>query len=403
MSGTQTITRKDGTTYEYSGDTGIGHWQRREIKIVLRNPLDHSDTLTYVIEAFSGSELVQEWSDALVNLVQNKYHLEKNFCFMGFPNTARTIPYLLQELNKAVDQINSFFHEHELKYTIQEVYAEDTIRNGLDPSDYLMNQLHNHFEILQGTVGNLSEYYRVADHDTKYAIRQLNIICHELESLMLSLRKQETSPEWVRSSQITTFLQAPRITLTDEMREVFLENGYDREFGIVYLHWPQLGKTLFEVFRDENAPDLDQAMCEAITHQEYFSGEFNIEWGNDVVAGNPSTPWHDQEQKEFREWLIKNNYDPDNKMLSLGYAPIGQVRFDDLYNGQDMNNMDPIEVRKILGRYLDIYSISILVPEWKDTITNEYNYCWTDLDYKEQQIAKMQDGYNYSSTVSSTQ
>ena len=68
-----------------------------------------------------------------------------------------------------------------------------------------------------------------------------------------------------------------------------------------------------------------------------------------------------------------------------------------------MNNMDPIEVRKILGRYLDIYSISILVPEWKDTITNEYNYCWTDLDYKEQQIAKMQDGYNYSSTVSSTQ
>jgi hypothetical protein len=182
MSGIQTITRKDGTTYEYSGDTGIGHWQRREIKIVLRNPLDHSDTLTYVIEAFSGSELVQEWSDALVNLVQNKYHLEKNFCFMGFPNTARTIPYLLQELNKAVDQINSFFHEHELKYTIQEVYAEDTIRNGLDPSDYLMNQLHNHFEILQGTVGNLSEYYRVADHDTKYAIRQLNIICHELES-----------------------------------------------------------------------------------------------------------------------------------------------------------------------------------------------------------------------------
>ena len=43
MSGIQTITRKDGTTYEYSGDTGIGHWQRREIKIVLRNPLDHSD------------------------------------------------------------------------------------------------------------------------------------------------------------------------------------------------------------------------------------------------------------------------------------------------------------------------------------------------------------------------
>jgi len=70
-----------------------------------------------------------------------------------------------------------------------------------------MNRLHNYFEVLQGTVENLSPYYKYADYDTKYAIRQLNNICHEIENLCLSQRKQSTAPEWIRPSQITTFLQ----------------------------------------------------------------------------------------------------------------------------------------------------------------------------------------------------
>jgi hypothetical protein len=54
-----------------------------------------------------------------------------------------------------------------------------------------------------------------------------------------------------RPSQITTFLNAPRYDLTEEDFELFKQNRYNRELGGVYLHWSQMGKTLYEVFRDE--------------------------------------------------------------------------------------------------------------------------------------------------------
>ena len=195
---------------------------------------------------------------------------------------------------------------------------------GLSVKHTVMNRLHNHFERLQGTVCNLSDYYKLADYETKYAIRQLNNLCHEIESLVLSIRKKYTAPEWVRPSQITTFLQADRYKLTGTHRELFKINGYDRRFGNVYMHWTQVGKTLFEVFRDEDAPVIDNTVCEAISSLQYYSGEFDVEWGQDVVYGGLQ-PWHDQEQDQFNRWLLDNNFNPTDTSLCLGYLPVGYV------------------------------------------------------------------------------
>ena len=116
--------------------------------------------------------------------------------------------------------------------------------------------MHRHFEELQGTAWQLSKFYTQADIETKYAIRQLNNICHEIESWVNSDRKNYIEPEWMRPAQITTFLNAPRYNLHDDDFELFRENRYDRELGGVYLHWSQVGKTLYEVFRDEHAPKM---------------------------------------------------------------------------------------------------------------------------------------------------
>lgn len=351
-----------------------------QVKITLRNPLDHTDRIEYTIGVLDNI-LARDWTAALKDILQQQHLLEKNFCFLGFPHTARTIDYLMSELNRSIDTINNFFDD----YAITEVYTVDTIRNGLDPNQDLMNHLHNHFEILQGTVENLSDYYRRADYETKYAIRQLNLICHELESLMLSLRKLAQQPDWVRSSQITTFINCSRYELTDQHRQLFLTNGYDRVFGGVYMHWTQIGKTLFEVFRDEGAPTLTDTVCEAITHLQYYSGEFDIEWGNSVAYGQ-GYQWHDQEQDQFTQWLNDNNLDPKDPSLSLGYLPIGQV---DLL--LSFGTEDPIAIRELLGRYLDIYSIQV------GDIMAVFDYCWADADYKQQQIDKMRPGYDFSS------
>ena len=351
----------------------------QSVNITLRNPLEYSDQLTYTINVYDNA-IAQDWITALKEILRNGNHLEKNFCFLGFPDTARTLEFLCNELNNAVAVINDFFDD----YKIDDVYTPELVRIGLHINHDVMNVLHNHFERLQGTVENLSPYYRQADYETKYAIRQLNNICHELESLVMSLRKKSQSPEWVRSSQITTFLQCTRYLLSDKHRQLFLENSYDRRFGHVYMHWTQIGKTLIEVFRDEHAPKLDATVCEAINSLQYYSGEFDIEWGNSVYRGGPFS-WHTEEQTKFHAWLLENNFDPVDPKLSLGYLPLGQV--DLTAFGTD----DPIKIREILGKHLDIYQIAI------DDVAQIYDYCWSDSNYKQQQINRMIPGYDYSS------
>lgn len=354
------------------------------VKIVLRNPLNHRDLVDYTIVP-ADNVLAKDWLVALKLLLKSDNLLEKNFCFLGFPATARTLEYLCNQVNDAIVTINNFFDDYEIKETFTPAACRHhTYPNFPGVNHEVLNILHNHFEILQGTVTSLSEYYQRANYETKYAIRQLNIICHEIESLVLSQRRLATDPYWVRPSQITTFLAAPRYDLKEAHKEGFAINGYDRQLGGVYMHWAQIGKTLQEVYRDEDAPELTDTVCEAITELKYYSGEFDIEWGNNIKYGEQD--WHTKEQDGFNEWLIKNGKDPKDTSLSLGYLPIGQVDLEKSFGSTDSQI-----IWDVLGSHLDIYKIEV------DGVSATFDYCWTDSEYKQQQIDMMRPGYDYSS------
>ena len=231
----------------------------------------------------------------------------------------------------------------------------------------VMNRIHNHFERLQGTVDNPSDYGRLAPEHIKRAIGRLNTICHEIENLVLSQRKHILLPEWTRPCQITTFNHAYRYTLKPEHRQLFLQNGYNRRLGGVYMHWAQIGKTYFEVFRDEDAPVLTETVCEAITQLKYYSGEFDVEWGKTIVDGVFN--WHDKQMTDFKQWLVANDIDPQDPNNSLGYLPIGQIDLIEAF-GTD----DPFKIWDILGNYLNIYSIE--TAEQSCT----YHHTWRDED-----------------------
>ena len=378
-----------------------------EIKVTLRNPLNKGDLIEYFIIP-DDHTMAQDWIIALKEILKSRLLLEKNFCFLGWPDNQRTVEYLCEELNQTIRTVNLFnktevwknqglpayfieewFHPNTVRfpadYGIPDFVLRDETDLGLKPKHSTLNKLHNHFELLQGTVSSMSPYYKSADYATKYAIRQLNTICHELENLLLSQRQVAVAADWIRPSQITTFPLVKRYTLTDEHRQGFLTNGYDREFGRVYMHWAQIGKTLFEVFRDEEAPKLDATVCDAITHLKYYSGEFDVEWSKDVCRKD-NHPWHEEEQNKFTEWLIANDLEPTDIKLSLGYLPIGQV---DL-----MRSFGTIDIKKIwntISAHLDIYKITI------GDISNTFDYCWSDANYKQQQIAMMKPGYDHSS------
>lgn len=374
------------------------------IEITYRNPLNKQDTLTVSVNVNS-SPIAEAWQQALKELLQNGNHLEKNFCFLGWAGNQRDLNYLCQQLNQAIHCINRFnewgvWQRNGLEdYQIEEWFAPDVVRFGteytvahggrqrykvgLQLKHGIMNRLHNHFEMLQGTVENLSPYYRLANDSTKYAIRQLNNLCHEIESLVLSQRKRHSQPEWQRPSQITTWLGARRYDLSSQHRADFIRNGYDRRFGYLYMHWTQIGKTLIEVFRDENAPKLTDTVCDAITHLQYYSGEFDIEWGRDVVE-NSAQPWHDQEQQAFRAWLVDNGLDPTNPELSLGYLELGHI---DLIKSFGTTDVESIWAQ--LETRLDIYKIRV------GDVEQVYDYCWSDTDYQINQMQALQPGYDY--------
>jgi len=357
------------------------------------------DNLSYTIDVYD-TPLGVRWLGALRDNLINKRVLEKNFCFLGWADSKRNLKYLCAELNRYIEQINSF--EFDPPYERIDPFVADDFQYsdklpignavdgdpkktpGLRLKHDACNLLHRFFEDLQGTAWKLSPYYQQADHATKYAIRQLNNICHEIESWVHAYRKKIIEPQWIRPSQITTFLNAPRHDLHEEDYELFKENRYDRELGGVYLHWSQVGKTLYEVFRDEGGVQMDEVTCSSINHQKYYSGEFDIEWGQTITE--QTHDFKKVEMDEFRSWLILNNYDWENPKLALGYIKVGQVNI-----SRSFGHDTPFkEIYNTMCRNLNINSIKIMST---DPVQCVYPYSLDSDDWKQIQMEELTSGY----------
>ncbi len=353
--------------------------------------------LAYYLQVYD-TPLGHRWLDALKDNLKQQRILEKNFCFLGFADSKRDLRYLVGELNLNIAKINSYdftptygriepFSVDDFQYSSslpigKAIDGDESKTPGKRLKHEACNKLHRHFEALQGTAWNASEFYKQANMETRYAIRQLNNICHEIESWVHADRKKAFEPEWMRPSQITTFLKAPRHDLHDEDFELFKQNRYDRELGGVYLHWSQVGKTLYEVFRDEHAPKMTEAMCSEINHQRYYSGEFDVEWGKTITEQDD---FKKEEMDQFRSWLEENGYDWEDARLSLGYIKIGQVDLQRTF-GTDASVE---EIHRVMSDNLDITSIRTI---YGPTIETDYPYTLESDDWRQIQMEALSNG-----------
>ena len=357
------------------------------------------DDRAYYIQTYD-TPLGQRWLEALQDNLKQERVLEKNFCFLGFADSKRDLPHLVRELNKSVEQINSFtfeppyqkihpFVSDDFQYSSslpigKAVNGDEKVTPGLRLKHDACNLLHRYFEELQGTAWDISLYYKQADYDTKYAIRQLNNICHEIESWVNADRKKAFEPEWMRPSQITTFLNAPRKELHDEDFDLFKQNRYDRELGGVYLHWSQVGKTLYEVFKDEHAPVMTEALCSEINHQKYYSGEFDVEWGQTITEKDHY--FKKEEIDDYRSWLNDNGYDWEDPKLSLGYIKIGQVDLQRTFGAGATFE----QIYETMSNNLNITSIKTMSNR---TIECAYPYTLDSDDWRQIQMEGLRKGY----------
>lgn len=260
-------------------------------------------------------------------------------------------------------------------YQIRDHFTLDTV---LDKDRWLdherFNQLHRYFEDLQGTADKISPYYTTADPATRWHIRQLNLLCHEFESWALSWRKLATAPEWARPSQLMCWLNAPRFELTAEDYELFGIETMNRPLGGVFVGVNKaVGKHHWEVFHDEGGDSrIAELTTTTLRSQTQAAGDFDIEWGR-----NPGEFEFQQTRlQQFREWLIHNGFDPEDKSLTIGHPQVAQV---DLM--RSFGTEDHATIWNKMEQRLDVYAVRTSQAQ------ATYEYRWSDHDFMHNQVA----------------
>lgn len=190
------------------------------------------------------------------------------------------------------------------------------------------------------------------------------------------MRKAVESPEWRRPSQLMCWLNAPRFTLDEEDYELFGIDTINRSLGGVYVGVNKaVGKHHWEVFCDEGRDSrINELTTSTLRSQTEAAGDFDIEWANDPGAYH----WQKTKLAEFREWLIANGFDPNDKALTIGHPKVAQVDLQRSFGTTDFN-----EIWTQLAKHLDVYKIRTSSAE------ATYNYNWSDADYAEQQIKEL--------------
>lgn len=344
----------------------------KKITITLRSNRTGS-LLPVYIDVYNNS-LSQRWFDSLTTLIQDQYHLEKNYCWLGWCESERTAEYICGEINRSITAVNQANLGYQIEcadYTVESVTQPD-----LDINHERMNWLHRYFEDLQGVSGAMSPFYTAADDTTRWHIRQLNLLCHELESLVLSMRKVVQAPEWQRPSQLMCWLQSPRFELEPNDYKLFGIETINRQLGGVYVGVNKaVGKAHWEVFCDEGRDSrLSKLTTTSLRAQTQAAGDFDIEWARDPGAYH----WQQKKLAEFRTWLIQNGFDPEDKSLTIGHPKVAQV---DLL--KSFGTTDYKKIWAQLAHHLDVYKIQVGDAE------ATYTYNWSDPDYAEQQIKEL--------------
>jgi hypothetical protein len=128
---------------------------------------------------------------------------------------------------------------------------------------------------------------------------------------------------------------------------------------------------------------MTDALCSEINHQKYYSGEFDIEWGDTIKEDT-----HDFKKAEmegFRTWLKENNYDWEDPKLSLGYIKIGQIDLKTSFNNDKF-----LQIYEEMKNNLNIKNIAV---GSKNVVTNDFPYTLESSDWKQIQLEGLKKGY----------
>lgn len=331
----------------------------REMKMVMEVAGTGARTpLTFDI---APTPVAQRWASLLEKILRSEMMLVKHFAFLGWPSTGRDLPFLCAEMNRHIATINDFFRAHPaLPHVIDmEFRAQDL------EGQHAFNRIHAHFEKLIGQAWQLSPYYEAADSRTKHAIFQLNHLCHEMEGL------REVASGAQLEIPVTIWPPYQREPLfTAEYPEFSL----DLEWGDVFAHYAQPGKSHLQAFRHDDEIVGDHF----VNGLRFLSGEFDVH-----LSPPRSAEARAAERARFRRWLIERDVNPDDPRHGLGYLVVAKLRRSELPERPILEHVE--EFRRSWNNIREIR----LTRADGESVARVYGDHWRDPDYEAREIAAL--------------
>lgn len=211
----------------------------------------------------------------------------------GFSNGNWSEQYIVDKINESINIINAW------------TYIID-IRASLNAPVDICNQLHKHFEIMRGGVLSPGVTYLNAPGHVKKAIEDYNVWIHTLEDF------QRTSK--------------PRLVITFEnfRRHLLAEDDYDHfsldtKFGEVYINYCEVGKTLLDVFEDQD----DIVGDDNIRPLKFYSAEMMIQFFDSSLNNIMPSFW--QWWDSHTDHLSSLGFVKYDKHLSIGKIPVARL------------------------------------------------------------------------------
>lgn len=273
------------------------------------------------------TNIAQRWYSSLVDQCNENNAIREQDRLYNFPNNEWTEEKLVDELNNCIAVINS---NEKVIYHLAFV--------GM-PQDQL-NRLHHYFENLRGAVLSPSEFWQRADHNVQEALERFNIIIHRAENFYNSTKK--------------TNALYPRIvcTFNDRIRHELLDDDYQyftllRKFGEVYINYCEVGKPLYDVFKDGDEIIGD----DNIRPLRYYSADFTITFHERTHYSvnrflEAMNNWWDDNTNSLLDLGFKKN-DPKN---AIGNIPVAKLLDNNMSQEyiieriSNINNIDRVEI-----------------------------------------------------------
>lgn len=278
------------------------------LKISFWNPEKHRKNFIKILEKNSydlyfkidDHSIAKLWIIKLQDSLNKNFTLETVFAAFNLERSSKKV--LLKKLKNCIDIINSSWLNKKHNYFIE------PIKGNYDVNEH--NRIHHHFEILMGQVWNRSDWYQKihasGDLELLNAVRGINDLTHQIEAIKFNVPYLST-----------TFLNDDIIKdeLPDEANDYFV---LESNFGDIFLHYAQLGKTWIEIILDDDNEIFDSN----ISPLRKISGEFDISFGctfkNKIKTIN-----------KIITKIKEKGKDPYDKTLRLGRLKVGSIILQD--------------------------------------------------------------------------